>query len=545
MIRFGDVFFTVCLVLIAPFSFAQGLSDQIRINLEKATQEKPHVLGGVFLKNVGEVYQFYAQRGFEPVWSREFVLTERAYEMRYEIRQSQFDGLKPEDYHLGVLEASFAQAEQKKKDGGVLSILELTQLEIVLTDAFFELADDLAIGKVNPSSLKASWNIPRRSRSIDPSTLLIESLAQEDLRAGLAKLYPKTLLYAEGKQLMRELDEKQKKEPVNWKSIKTDRAFKVGDFNPVISQVRERLAYWGFVPSRVLEDPKKYDSLLLDRVLDFQKSKGMTADGVLGTLTLEALNDSPSELVDKIALNLERLRWIPDEFFEGEAIFVNIPSFQLIYRSGADTLFSTKVIVGTVKHQSPVFTAPMSYLVMSPYWNIPPSIARNETIPAIKRNPSYLESNRMEVVNSAGNSVPPSAVNWNARPFPYLIRQKPGEDNALGLVKFMFPNPNNVYLHDTPAKQLFDREIRTFSHGCIRMQNPKTFADLLLKNKPGWTSDRIWEAMNQSKEQIVQLDKKIPVVITYLTLTMDAKGNPQFRQDVYQRDAEVLSLLKR
>ena len=202
MIRFGDVLFTVCIVLIAPFSFAQGLSNQIRINLEKATQEKPHVLGGVFLKNVGEVYQFYAQRGFEPVWSREFILTERAYEMRYEIRQSQFDGLKPEDYHLGVLQASFAKAEQKKKDGGVLSILELTQLEIVLTDAFFELADDLAIGKVNPSSLKASWNIPRRSRSIDPSTLLIESLAQEDLRSGLAKLYPKTVLYAEGKQLI-------------------------------------------------------------------------------------------------------------------------------------------------------------------------------------------------------------------------------------------------------------------------------------------------------------------------------------------------------
>ena len=271
----------------------------------------------------------------------------------------------------------------------------------------------------------------------------------------------------------------------------------------------------------------------------------MVQDGVLGQVTLASLNESPASLMDKLAVNLERLRWIPDEFFEGETIFVNIPSFHLVYRSGADTLFSTKVIVGTVKHQSPVFTAPMSYLVMSPYWNIPPSIARNETIPAIKRNPSYLESNRMEVVNSAGNSVPPSAVNWNARPFPYLIRQKPGEDNALGLVKFMFPNPNNVYLHDTPAKQLFDREIRTFSHGCIRMQNPKTFADLLLKNKPEWTSDRIWEAMNQSKEQIVQLDKKIPVVITYLTLTMDAKGNPQFRQDVYQRDAEVLSLLKR
>jgi murein L,D-transpeptidase YcbB/YkuD len=203
------------------------------------------------------------------------------------------------------------------------------------------------------------------------------------------------------------------------------------------------------------------------------------------------------------------------------------------------------VIVGTVKHPSPVFTAPMSYLVMSPYWNIPPSIARNETIPAIKRNPGYLQRNNMEVVNTAGSPVSQSSVNWNARPFPYLIRQKPGADNALGLVKFMFPNPNNVYLHDTPAKQLFDREVRTFSHGCIRMQNPKAFAELLLKNKPAWNSDKIWEAMNQSKEQIVQLDKKIPVVITYFTLILDSKGRPQFQQDVYARDLEVLTLLRR
>lgn len=545
MIRIRLFFFAVCVGFFQSFSLAQGLSDQIRISLEKATQEKPHVLGGIFLKNVGEVYHFYAQRGFEPVWSKASVLTERAYELRFEIRQAKFDGLKPSDYHLAYFESAFSLAERRKKSGEPLSILSLTHLEIVLTDAFFELAEDLAIGKLNPASLKATWSIPRRSKSLDHGFLLLEALRNEDLRSGLAKLYPKNPLYQKGKQLMRELDERAKKDSIAWKPIKIDRLIKVGESNGQIPAVRERLAFWGFPSPELSKDSKIFDSLLFEQVIRYQQSKDMVQDGVLGQVTLASLNESPASLMDKLAVNLERLRWIPDEFFEGETIFVNIPSFLLVYRSGADTLFSTKVIVGTVKHQSPVFTAPMSYLVMSPYWNIPPSIARNETIPAIKRNPSYLESNRMEVVNSAGNSVPPSAVNWNARPFPYLIRQKPGEDNALGLVKFMFPNPNNVYLHDTPAKQLFDREIRTFSHGCIRMQNPKTFADLLLKNKPEWTSDRIWEAMNQSKEQIVQLDKKIPVVITYLTLTMDAKGNPQFRQDVYQRDAEVLSLLKR
>lgn len=544
MIRIRLFFFAVCVVFFQSISLAQGLSDQIRISLEKATQEKPHVLGGIFLKNVGEVYQFYAQRGFEPVWSKASVLTERAYELRFEIRQAKFDGLKPSDYHLAYFESAFGLAEQRKKAGETLEIQSLTQLEIVLTDAFFELSEDLAVGKLNPASLKATWSIPRRSKRLDHGMLLLESLKNEDLRSGLARLYPKSPLYQKGKQLMRELDEKAKQQPFSFKAIKTDRAFKVGESNALISEVRERLAYWGFTSQKTDTDPKYFDSLLMEQVKQFQKSKDMVPDGVLGQLTLSSLNDSPTKFMDKVAVNLERLRWIPDQFFEGETIFVNIPSFQLVYRDGTDTLFTTKVIVGTVKHQSPVFTAPMSYLVMSPYWNIPPSIARNETIPAIKRSWGYLERNRMEVVNSAGNPVPTSAVNWNARPFPYLIRQKPGEDNALGLVKFMFPNPNNVYLHDTPAKQLFDREIRTFSHGCIRMQNPKTFADLLLKNKPEWTSERIWEAMNQSKEQIVQLDKKIPVVITYFTLVLDSTGRPQFRQDVYHRDQEVLTLLK-
>jgi murein L,D-transpeptidase YcbB/YkuD len=544
MICFRLLLIAVCVGFIQSLSLAQSLSDQIRISLEKATQEKPHVLGGIFLKNIGEVYQFYAQRGFEPIWSKESTLTERAYELRFEIRQAKFDGLNPTDYHLAFFESTFGLAEQRKKTGETLGVQSLTQLEIVLTDAFFELAEDLAVGKLNPASLKAAWSIPRRSKRLDHGLLLFESLRNEDLRSGLAKLYPKNTLYQKGKQLMRELDEKAKKQPFSFKPIKTDRVFKVGESNALISEVRGRLAYWGFTIEETPTDPKYFDSLLFEQVKRFQKSKDMVSDGVLGQGTVSALNESPTKLMDKVAVNLERLRWIPDEFFLGETIFVNIPSFQLVYRNGTDTLFTTKVIVGTVKNQSPVFTAPMSYLVMSPYWNIPPSIARNETIPAIKRNPGYLEKNNMEVVNSSGTPVSHSSINWNARPFPYLIRQKPGEDNALGLVKFMFPNLNNVYLHDTPAKQLFDRETRAFSHGCIRMQNPKLFADLLLKNKSEWTPDRIWEVMNQSKEQIVHLDKKIPVVITYFTLVLDSSGRPQLRQDVYHRDQEVLALLR-
>jgi murein L,D-transpeptidase YcbB/YkuD len=216
-----------------------------------------------------------------------------------------------------------------------------------------------------------------------------------------------------------------------------------------------------------------------------------------------------------------------------------------VYHRGADTLFSTKVIVGTLKNQTPIFTAPLSYLVLSPYWNIPTSIARKETLPAIRRNPGYLNANHMEVVNTAGQPVPLSQVNWKASPFPYLIRQKPGEHNALGLVKFMFPNPYNVYLHDTPSKQLFEREVRAFSHGCIRMEHPETFAALLLKDRQEWPLARMQEVMHQGKEEIVPLTNKIPVAILYFTFLVSSTGTPVFYEDIYGRDEELLLLLKK
>lgn len=545
MRRFGFVFLMSCLLMWGQIVVAQSLPDQIRISLEKATQEKPNLLDGIPLKKTETVFQFYALNGFEPQWSSGGILAEQAYELRFEIQQAKYDGLRPADYHLSYLSGFLESFDQRKKANESIESSELAKIDILLTDAFFELAEDLEWGRINPALLRTPWSIPRKSLKEDHGKLLLESLHAKSIRSGLAKLYPKTPIYRKGKQLIRELEDQDKSLSIDWKPIKTDRSFKVGDSNPLIVQVRERLAFWGYSSVGLPQDSKFFDSLLWKEVVRFQMEKGLAGDGVLGRLTLAALNESPDLLIDKIKVNLERLRWIPAHFFEEEAILVNIPSFQLVYHSGSDTLFTTKVIVGTLKHQSPVFTASMSYLVMSPYWNIPSSIARNETLPAIRKNPGYLERNHMEVVTAAGNPVPKSQINWNSRPFPYLIRQKPGPDNALGLVKFMFPNPYNVYLHDTPAKQLFDREVRTFSHGCIRMQHPRAFAELLLKNMPEWTTERIWEAMNQSKEQIVYLDKKIPVAVIYLTFVTDFKGYPIFRQDVYNRDLEVLTLLNR
>ena len=536
-------FILFLLFFIVQPSTGQAFQEELRLTLEKSTQESPAMLRGSRLLKLGEAYQFYAHRNFDPIWSADGRLTELAYEFRFELRQSLYDGLQPATYHLALIDSYVATVEKREVAKEGLVPKELAELELLMTDAFFALAEDLDLGLVNPERLAAKWSIPRKRQTLEYDSLLTKAYRTAELRSQLALLYPKTPSYSKGKLLFRQLEERAKGKEINWKPIKTDRVLRPGESNVFLLQVRERLAFWGYLEALGRTDAKIYDSLLVRQVLAFQAEKGIKADGILGYATLQALNESPAQLMDKIKVNLERMRWIPEHFFKGEAILVNIPSFELVYRKGADTLFTTKVIVGTLKNQTPVFTAPLSYLVFSPYWNIPPSIARNETLPAIRKNVDYLQRNNMEVVNTAGQPLTLSQVNWNAKPFPYLIRQKPGESNALGQVKFMFPNPNNVYLHDTPAKQLFDQDLRAFSHGCIRMAQPRDFAELLLKNSEGWTSEKVGLAMGQDKEKIVNLPYKIPVGILYFTFWTEANGKPRFFVDIYKRDAEVLELL--
>lgn len=530
---------------LVPAVQGQVTADLLRITLEKTTQTSPALLGGRVLSEIKEVYPFYSQRQFDPIWSEKEKLTELAYELRFEIRQSRYDGLKPSDYHLPLIETFFEAIEKKEASGRGGSGMELLELEILLSDAFFALAEDLDIGKLDPSRLKAAWGIPRKSKSRDYKQLLEEAWGRRELRSSLKALYPKNPSYQKGKLLLRQLEDRSKSSPISWKQIKINKSLHLGESSGFLPEIRQRLAFWGYGSASSSEEGKVYDSLLWTQVMAFQKDKGISAEGVIGSATLALLNESPEQLMEKIEVNLERMRWVPSEFFEKEAIVVNIPSFWLVYHQGVDTLFTTKVIVGTVTHSTPVFTAPMSYLVLSPYWNIPSSIAKNETLPAIRRNSGYLQKNNMEVVTAGGQAVTLSQVNWNAKPFPYFIRQKPGESNALGLVKFMFPNPFNVYLHDTPSKHLFDREQRTFSHGCIRMQHPQQLAELLLRSEQGWTNDRLLKAMRGGKEEVVTLSRKIPVGIFYFTFWTEGAEKPRFFVDVYKRDAEVLELLHR
>ncbi len=543
--------FTV-LVVFLSLGFASGksffidsTSEQLRTILEQENPGERITIRDISLESAEAIHVFYDSRNYDEAWSENGILTEQAYELRFEIKQAKFDGLNPKDYHIEWIDAFFKTFEANKKSGQPNDFAELADLDLLLTDAYFKLASHLEMGKVDPSKLQLEWGISRKPQKADYISMLNYAIQSKEIRKSLEKLYPNFTIYRKGREVIRSMDELNKKDSLDWKAIKIDKAIKVGESNNAIPAIRQRLQFWGHLKEGYDSESKVYDSALFVAVKRFQKENGMEPDGAIGKNTVEGLNASPAYLLDKASINLERLRWLPDTVRDAEFILVNIANYQLDYINKLDTVFSSRVIVGKRYHESPIFTAQMSYIVFSPYWNIPTSIAKNEIIPSIRKNPNYLKQKNMEVVTGSGKVVDPASINWSSKSFPYMIRQKPGGSNSLGLVKFMFPNSHSVYIHDTPSKSLFEKEDRALSHGCIRLQNPAKFAQILLKDDSSWTPERIDKAMHQDKEQIVNLPRKIPVVLVYLTFWADSRGEPHFRSDIYDRDEELLKLLRK
>ncbi|MCL6261508.1 L,D-transpeptidase family protein [Aquiflexum sp. TKW24L] len=528
-----------------------NIESFIRQFLESHNPEEKPKIGENELFSSVVIHRFYGERNFEPAWVKNNILPEIAYEMRYEIGQAKFDGLNPDDYHFQSINAYFDRFEEAKKSGKVLAANELSAVDVLLTDAYIMLSSHLFLGKVNPESLKTTWNIQRNVPELMIDRQLGAAIQSGSLRSTIEGYYPAFSIYKKMRDGLRQLFDEQKRfenEPIaGWKNLKIDKSIKPGETHNQMSEIRDRLYFWGFLKPYQPVDEKSYDSLMMDGIKIIQKRFGMEPDGVIGKGTIQALNQKPIDMISTASVNLERLRWMPDTIKDIELILVNTANFQLDFIQKRDTVLSSKVIVGKSYHSTPQFSALMSYIVFSPTWTVPTSITRNEIVPKIKKDPRYLAKNNMVLLNSSGGKVDPSSIDWgrvSARSFPYTVRQEPGDHNSLGLVKFMFPNKNSVYIHDTPSRNLFEREDRALSHGCIRIQKPFEFAKILLANQPNWTNEKITTAMHQSREQIVNLDRKIPVALIYLTYWADSRGNLYFRNDIYNRDAEIFNALR-
>lgn len=395
----------------------------------------------------------------------------------------------------------------------------VTQLELQLTEHFYEYAHYAYGGRVDP--LELQWHIPRKK--VNAMALLDTLIANEG--RSLEELEPLNVSYKLLKdELLRYYDIESKG---GWNELVMEsKRYKPGDSSDFIVQIKYRLYATGDYDSN--DTSPKFTDRLTEAVKQAQKRFGFRADGFITAGLVKELNVPVEERIKQLLINMERMRWLPKEQ-AGNRIVANIPEFKLHVFEDGNQIFDMDIVVGKEGTRTVVFTDELKYIVFSPYWNIPRSIIRNEILPAMQRNPSYLVRNNMEQTGYS-NGLP-------------VIRQKPGGSNALGRVKFIFPNNYSIYFHDTPAKSLFKREKRAFSHGCIRLSEPKKLAEYLLRNKSEWTAESINKAMRAGSEKWVTLDKPVPVSISYFTAWVDRDGLLNFREDIYGHDKKMADRL--
>lgn len=398
--------------------------------------------------------------------------------------------------------------------------LPKVETEVMLTAAFLFYVDKVYSGMDEKTTAALEWLLPRKQLSYEnvlDSVLLNQTLLDKNHQVLLPQYYKLRNFLMTYRQI-----EKQG----GWNTIEYNpkmKPVKPGDTSQVIVQIRERLFITGHLP--INNQSNKYDIELESAIKEFQLHHGHTVRKEIIPALIAEMNVPVSERIRKIMINMERCRWVSPEVVKSdELIVVNIPSYMLSYFRDGKNIFQSPVVVGKNTSKTVIFSGNMSYVVFSPYWNVPESILKNEIKPGIAKDPNYLAKHNMEWHNGQ-------------------VRQKPGKNNSLGLVKFLFPNSNNIYLHDTPSKSLFGRADRAFSHGCIRVGKPRDLAIEILKNYPEWTPGKIDAAMNSGTEKWVTLSKKIPVYIGYFTAWVNEAGDINFYDDVYKLDDRLYKLL--
>lgn len=511
---------------------AQELAAAIeeRLDLAAATAE------GRAGTEIAGIRQFYADREFRPLWIEPSGANEKARIAAAAIAAADLDGLNPADYFAGAISERLAATDAAGQ----------AELEVLLSRAVAQFAADLMAGRLVPLEVDSEMRIePERPGA---ATILAAVDSVPDLAAYLASFAPQTPNYTRLKEALATY--RMVAAAGGWSRIAEGPSLKPGMSDPRVPALRQRLIEAGDLAADVVVPPEAaftYDAALEAAVRRFQWRHGLTQDGVVGAKTIAALNVPVETRIQQMLLNMERRRWMPDDLGE-RYVFVNMADFELKVVDGQRTIHDTRVVVGTPYHRTPVFSDLMTYIVLNPYWNITPTIARNEILPKLRKDASYLAKNNIVVLSDwSDGAVPvdPAQIDWtqvSARSFPYKLRQEPGEHNALGRIKFMFPNPYNIYLHDTPSRQLFQETVRSFSHGCIRVQNPVDLAAVLL-GADGWTKDKLEAAIAAGDQRVITLRKPIPVHLTYLTAWVNKDGSIHFRNDIYGRDARLAAAL--
>jgi len=506
----------------------QYLSEQLLLGSEVRVADAALAASNI-------IPEFYSRREFTPAWADadqidEFVgLIGRAYE----------EGLNPNDY-LHVELSSLVHDYRQNPDDADLK----GKLDVLLTESLSRYGNHLIYGKVDPAQLDENWNWLRSSDGQDPVALVQQAIDSDSITAFINNFLDRGSLYQRMKAMLAEY--RSLKDTGGWPLIDTGPTLKLGMEDDRIMVIRKRLAVTGDLPGSEDNQSRMFDKALEQGVTAFQDRHNLDADGAIGARTLAAMNVTVDERIDQIRVNLERLRWVVRDI-EDEFVVTNIASFQTFLVRNREVIWTGRSQVGRFYRQTPVFKAKIKYLQFNPTWTVPPGILRNDILPAVQKDVGYLAAKEMDLIDRDGKIVDPATVDWSrygaGRLPPYQFVQRPGPANALGRVKFIFPNSHFVFLHDTPSKALFDRTERTFSSGCIRVENPFVFAELLLNNPGKWNSDSIQKLLDNEKPQNVFLDEPLTVMLLYGTVGLSDMRLVRFYGDIYQRDARVLDSL--
>ncbi|HEY2914601.1 MAG TPA: L,D-transpeptidase family protein [Candidatus Angelobacter sp.] len=496
-----------------------------------------------FSRHKASIKEFFEETGYKLAWSQNGKLTTQAQELIQILDEAEQKGLDSKDYDGG----RWPERVKALESGSGGAEAERVKFDVALTVSATRYISDLYFGKVIPKALHKDFD-PERKHG-DPGTFLSKQVAgAPSVKEALAQVecpYPgyQRTLAALQKYLRMAKEETRDPLPRVQKTIEPGQTYAGQD------KLVRRLKFLGDLPQSATV-PSDYSSEVVEAVKRFQVRHGIEADGKLGAQTIVELNQPMSHRVQQLRLSLERWRWLPYEL-PVPPIIVNIPEFKLraIDAPGKPPLAMSVVVGKAMKTETPVLEEDMEYIVFWPYWNVPPSILRGEMMPKIAGDRSYLGRNGYEVATLSGTAVTDGAVSNGVlsqlRAGKLMVRQKPGPKNALGLIKFIFPNDNNVYLHSTPAQALFGKARRDFSHGCIRVEDPKALAAWVLKNNPGWTKERIENAFAAGKEEQVKLTKTIPVLVLYATALAEEDGRVFFLKDIYGHDKALQKLAAR
>lgn len=489
------------------------------------------------VRQVEHLVSFYARHGYRPAWlDSDGTPSAAADELLKALGEADREGLRAADYNRGHLQKLLAALQQ----GGAAADAErLADFDLLFTDTYLTYAAHLLAGRLPPRKVDPDWAIKPRSR--DLAEALSEALSGIGIAESLRALTPKGKGYAQLREVLQRY--RKVEQEGGWPTVSG--ALGPGAQGVQARNLRARLQASGDLAEGDAGKNPVYDQAVADAVRRFQKRHGLAETGSVNASTAAALNVPVSRRIRQVELNMERWRWLPDEF-GSRYILVNIPSFKMNVVENGKRVMESKVVVGRLERQTPTFTANMAYLVMSPKWFVPRSIAVKDKLPQLKRNPYALARQNIRIFNSAGQQINPGAVNWKAvgeGNFNYQLRQDAGPRNALGGIKFMFPNPYNVYLHDTPTRGLFAQNTRTFSSGCIRISNPVELAEYLLKHDPKWNRNAIKAAAASGKQRVVNLPQQVPVYLLYWTAWVDEDGLANFRDDIYSRDKPLVRAL--